>query len=125
MSSLSKVIRGVVGIAVVVALIVVINSWYGQYKSANARSQKASKVSSQSSESTGVIPVQGQKVVVIAATVPLNSQAATGTKTVRVMKKGEELILVGVTANNWFQIRDSTGKFGYVANDPTNVKVQK
>jgi cytoskeletal protein RodZ len=125
---LSKIIRGVIGLIVVVVIAVTINNFYGEYKVASraaARAAASSTDTSSTATTQTVVPVQGQHVAVLVGNLPLSSQAATGTKTVRVLKKGEQLLLVGVTANNWLQLRDAAGKLGYVANLSTNVKVQK
>jgi hypothetical protein len=127
-SGLSKLVRGLIGVVVVVVLIFTINAWYTDYKKASAKSAAVAAAKAKtpgSAESTAVVPVQGQKVVVLADGVVLTSQAATATKAVRPLKKGETLLLVGITSNNWLQLRDSKGKFGYVANNPAKVKVQK
>jgi hypothetical protein len=127
-SGLSKLVRGLIGVVVVVVIIFTINAWYTDYKKASAKSEAvaaAKAKSSTSKDTTAVVPVQGQKVAVLADGVVLTSQAATGTKPVRALKKGETLLLVGITSNNWLQLRDAKGKFGYVANNATKVKVQK
>lgn len=115
-----------VGVIVVVVLIFVINAWYHDYKAASIKTQTARETTSTASTSaTSVVPVSGQTVNVLVPGLALSSQAATGTPALRVLKKGEQLLLVGVTANNWLQLRDGAGKFGYVRNDPAAIKVQK
>ena len=128
MSGLGKIARAGAGVVVVVVLIATINMWYGQYKIADKRIQKGGSTNTSASiEPTAVTPVQaaGSRVAILVDGLSLSSQAATGTKAVRSLKKGEQLVLVGVTANRWLQLRDSNGKFGYVANNTAQVKVQK
>jgi uncharacterized protein YgiM (DUF1202 family) len=124
--SVGKLVRGVLGIVVVVALVFVVKGWYDQYKVAQARTASVSQESTSSADSTAVVPVQGQQqgVTVLAAGIALSSQPATSSPAIRVLKKGEQLLLVGVTGNNWYQLRDSAGRFGYVPNS-TGIKVVK
>ena len=128
MSGLGKVIRGLIGLLVVVALLVTVNAWYGEYKAAARKAAKlASSTARRSVETTKTLtPVQGQKVAILVDGLSLRSAPDTSTKTVRSLKKGEQLLLVGInTQTNWLQLRDTTGKLGYVLNQASAVKVQK
>jgi hypothetical protein len=125
-TGLGKVLRAVVGIVVVVVLFTTVNSWYGQYKLASKRAQVlASKPTTNTVEATVTIPVQGSKLAILADGVVLHSAAATSTKTVRALKKGELLVVIGVAPANWLQVRDARGKVGFVLNNPAITKVQK
>ena len=55
----------------------------------------------------------------------MRSTPETSTKVVRSLKKGEQLLLVGVTQSNWLQLRDSSGKLGFVLNNTSAVQIQK
>lgn len=126
MTGLGRVIRAVIGVIVLVTLLFVVNGWYGQYKAASRRKPAVTVESSATAESTQVVPVAGgKKVIVLLDGVVLRQTPATSGVSVRALKKGESLILVG-TAGSWLQLRDAAnGKLGYVANNPGNVQVQK
>ena len=126
MSGLGKVVRALIGLAVVLVLLFTVRAWYGDYQAA---ARKASKVSSSSTsrtvDATAVVPVQGQRVAILVDGLSLRSTPETSTKVIRPLKKGEQLLLVGVTQSNWLQLRDATGKLGFVINNVSAVKVQK
>jgi uncharacterized protein YgiM (DUF1202 family) len=116
----SKLLRGVAGVIVVIVLIFVVKGWYDQYSQAQVRSARAARASQVSQDATAaLVPVSGppQTASVLADGIPLSSQAATGSKTIRMLKKGETLLVVGV-AGSWYQLRDSSGHFGYVNSVP-------
>jgi uncharacterized protein YgiM (DUF1202 family) len=66
-----------------------------------------------------------QHAVTLVEGLQLSSKAATGTASLRGLKKGEALVLVGITSNNWLQLRDVAGRVGYVANRTTAIRIQK
>ena len=126
MSGLGKVIRALVGLAIVLVLLFTVRAWYDDYRVA---ARKASKLSSTSTsrtiDATAVVPVQGQRVAILVDGLSLRSTPETSTKALRQLKKGEQLLLVGVTQSNWLQLRDTSGKLGFVLNNASAVKVQK
>jgi hypothetical protein len=126
LTGLSKVIRAVVGVVVLFTLLVLVNGWYGEYKKASHVSQAPSRETSASPNSTQVVAVAGgTKVIVLTEGVVLRATPASDGVTVRALKKGENLILVG-TAGSWLQLREpANGKLGFVANDAQSVKVQR
>jgi hypothetical protein len=124
---LSKVARAVIGVAILIALVVLVNNYYGQYKRATgSRAATTTSEPSSSANATEVIAVSGGgRVLVLANGVILRATPATTGATVRALKKGETLILVG-TAGSWLQLRDAgNGKLGFVANDSKAVRLQK
>jgi uncharacterized protein YgiM (DUF1202 family) len=126
-SGLGKVVRALIGLVVVVVLLLTVRAWYGDYRTAARKAALASRTSSRSVAATGsVVPVQGQKVAILVDGLSLRSAPDTATKSVRPLKKGEQLLLVGVnTQTNWLQLRDGTGKLGYLLNSASAVRVQK
>ena len=126
MTGLGKVLRAVVGIVVVVVLFMTVNSWYGQYKLASKRAQVlASKPATNT--------VRGHRHDSRKRVEAGDSRrrcsdafaAATSTKTVRALKKGELLVVIGVAPANWLQVRDARGKVGFVLHNPALTRVQK
>ena len=127
MTGLGKIVRALVGIAVIAVLLVTVNGWYGEYKNASKVKKPASTEASGSVDSTRVVAVVGGKTVaVLVDGVVLHATPATNGAAVRTLKKGESLILMGTTVSGWLQLRDSkNGKMGYVVNNTANVQVQK
>jgi hypothetical protein len=126
-TGLGKIVRALVGIVVIVVLLITVNGMYGDYKNASRAKKTASTETSASADSTQVVAVVGGKsVAVLVDGVVLRATPATNGATVRALKKGEQLILVGTTMSGWLQLRDAkNGKLGYVANNTANVQVQK
>jgi hypothetical protein len=128
-TGLGKVLRALVGVVVLVALIVTVNSWYGQYKTAVKHAKTlASQQGTRTVDATitaVVVPAKGAKLAVLVDGPALRSAPATATKSIRALKKGELLFVVAPVANNWVQIRDAKGRLGYVLNDPRFTRVQK
>jgi hypothetical protein len=126
-TGLGKIVRALVGIAVIVVLLITVNGWYGDYKNASRAKKTASTEASASVDSTQVVAVVGGKsVAVLVDGVVLHATPATNGVAVRSLKKGEQLILVGTTMSGWMQLRDAkNGKLGYVVNNTANVQVQK
>lgn len=126
MTGLGKVVRALVGLAVLIVLLVTVNGWYGAYKQAARRQKIASVAASSTVESSQVVPVTGgKKVAILVDGVVLRSTPASAGVPVRTLKKGEQLILVG-TVGSWLQLRDATnGKLGYVVSSPASLQVQK
>ena len=125
MTRVGKILRAIVGLAVLAALLITINVWYGDYqrKASSASSHAASKGSG---ETTQVVAVAGgSKVLVLVDGLSLRSTPSSSAPVVRKLTKNEQLILLGA-AGPWLQLRDGTsGKLGYVMNDPANLTIQK
>jgi hypothetical protein len=125
-SRLGKVVRGLVGLAIVIVLLVTVNAWLRDYKVASrAKAKRSSTATSSTVEATAVVPVQGETASILAEGLTLQSTAATGTKVMRPLRKGEALPLVGITASNWLQLKDKNGKLGFVPNDARTIRVEK
>jgi hypothetical protein len=126
-TGLGKIVRALVGVAVIVVLLITVNGYYGEYKNAAKATKTASTEASGSVDSTQVVAVVGGKTVaVLVDGVVLHTTPAANGPAVRSLKKGEQLILMGTTVSGWLQLRDSkNGKMGYVANNTANIQVQK
>jgi len=126
-STVGKVVRALVGLAVIVVLVLLVNGWYQQYKSASLanRSGQTSETTT-TAETTQVVAVSGgQRVVILVDGLALRATPTSTAAPIRSLKKGEQLLLVG-TSGAWLQVRDSkNGRIGYVGNVPTDVQVVK
>jgi hypothetical protein len=117
-TGLSKALRAVAGVVVLVVLVVTVNSWLGQYNVASKKRAiaEASATATATVESTATTAVRGATLAVVSDVVMRATPDAAG-KPVRTAKKGEPLIVVGVTATNWLQVKDPKGKVGYIIKD--------
>jgi hypothetical protein len=117
-TGLSKALRAVAGVVVLVVLVVTVNSWLGQYKvdSKKHAIAEASATATATVESTATTAVRGATLTVVSDVVLRATPDAAG-KPVRTAKKGEPLTVVGVTAANWLQVKDPKGKVGYIIKD--------
>jgi hypothetical protein len=117
-TGLSKALRAVAGVVVLVVLVVTVNSWLGQYKAASKKhaSAEASSTATATVEATATTMVRGATLSVVSDVVMRATPGAVG-KPVRTAKKGERLFVVGVTAQNWLQVKDTKGKLGYLIKD--------
>ena len=127
MTGLGRIVRALIGVAVIAVLLVTVNSWYVEYRSASKAKRTAGSEASASVDSTRVVAVVGGKsVAILADSVVFRVTPNASGAVVRMLKKGEQLILVGTTVTGWLQLRDSkNGKMGYVVNNTANIQVQK
>lgn len=118
MTGLSKALRAVAGVVVLVVLIVTVNSWLGQYKVASKRqaSAEASATATATVESSATTAVRGATLLVVSPVV-MRATPDAASKAVKTAKKGERLFVVGVTAQNWLQVKDTKNKVGYIIKD--------
>lgn len=125
MSGLGKLARGLVGLLVVVMLLVVVNSWWHEYRNAST----FAKQEATSTPTATPAPVAQKTVVVLTDGLNLRDKPdATGT-TIRGLKHGEQYVLVGqigpAASPTWLQLRDAKGQLGWVTNNPQYLRVQK
>lgn len=118
--------KGAIGVVIVVALLIVVSNWWGDYKSESSRLDSVTStgtvtttrtVSGETSATTkfGVVLIEG-----------LNFRKApdSTSATLRGLKKGEKLIIVG-SKDEWYHVKDSTGATGWVTAKPQYVQVEK
>jgi hypothetical protein len=117
-TGLGKALRAVAGIVVLVVLVVTVNSWLGQYKvdSKKRAIAEASGTATATVESTSTTAVRGATLTVVSDVV-VRATPDAAAKPVRTAKKGEPLIVVGVTATNWLLVKGPKGKAGYIIKD--------
>jgi hypothetical protein len=117
-TGLSKALRAVAGVVVLVALVVTVNSWLGQYKIASKKraTAEASATATGTVEATGTTMVRGATFVVV-SDVPIRATPDAAGKPVRTAKKGDRLFVVGLAPQNWLQVKDTKGRLGYLIKD--------
>ena len=116
MTGLSKALRAVAGIVVLVALVVTVNSLVGQYEAKKRASAEASTAPTPTVESTATTAVRGASLLVVKNVMMRATPSATGAP-VRVLHKGEKVVVLGVTAQNWLKVKDPKDKVGYIIKD--------
>lgn len=125
MSRSGKIVRGVIGVIVVVTLLIVVNNWWRAYR--HASPSTSSSVTTQTPTATSTAPASTasrQTVLVIIEGLNFRSKPdATGTS-IRGLKKGEHLVIVGKTGT-WLQLQDANGTVGWVHDNPQYLKIVK
>jgi uncharacterized protein YgiM (DUF1202 family) len=136
-----KWIRAIAGVAVVLALALVVNSWFREFRQASDSASTASVSATSSvgaSGSAGATQTAGKPseaspadqmaagttAVVQVNGVVLRRDASGSSPSVRTLTKGERLFVVSTTAG-WVQVKDLNGKVGWVAANPQLVKTEK
>jgi SH3-like domain-containing protein len=119
-TGLRRALKAIAGIAILVVLVVIVNSWMGQYRIAAQRVAKeaTSTVEATSTATATSTPTPVAQVVplLVARDVPLRTAPASKAKVVRMLKKGEKLTVVS-SQLPWIRVRDGAGRSGYVLND--------
>ena len=122
--TIGKVVRALAGLVVLIFLVVTVNGWWTDYK--KAAPSRASIDSSATANATATAPPADTGKTVIVLTDGLNFREnpdALGVS-IRGLKKGETFILVSQNGS-WLEIRDASGKSGWVNNNPQYVKISK
>jgi len=121
-TGIGKLWRALLGLVIVIGLVVVLNSWWVEYRKA-AQTQKTSSPAAVVATVTPA-PVNQKTVIVLTDGLNLRDKPDATGKALRGLKRGEQFILVG-TAGGWLQLRDAKGVLGWVTNNPAYIKVQK
>ena len=120
----ARLVKGILGVIVVVILFITVSNWWGDYKREAAR--QPGKVSTSTVESTKTSGASNAStasvVVVLIDGLNFRKKPAADAATIRGLKKSEKLTLVSTTAD-WYQVKDSKGTVGYVAAKPQYVRV--
>jgi uncharacterized protein YgiM (DUF1202 family) len=120
-----KVVRAIIGIVIVIALGVVVKNWYDDFKSASsiaAYSQSKTDSSTASATATATVTL-GVGVAKIEG-VNFRVKPATSAKLIRGLKKGEQVTVI-LKDGQWYQVKDSKGKIGWVTASSDYVSLKK
>jgi uncharacterized protein YgiM (DUF1202 family) len=118
-----KVVRGLAGLLVLVALLVTVNGWWADYKKASPKRQSADATAT--AEATSTAPAAtGQTVLILTDGLNFRENPDATGATIRGLKKGEQFVLVSANGS-WLEIKDASGKNGWVNNNPQYVRVSK
>jgi hypothetical protein len=125
-TGIGKLWRALLGAIVVVGLLVVLNSWWSDYRSAASASKSAAEASRtvEPTAAPAPAPANQKTVIVIVSGLSLRDKPDATGKSLKALKRGEKYILVG-TAGTWLQLRDAAGATGWATNNPAYLKTQK
>ncbi len=133
MSGAGKIVRAVLGLAVVGVLVFVLRGYWTEYKAAAPSKTAETTASVDASGAPGTKPAepspadqlaQNATVLVIIEGLNFRKQPDATGESIRGLKKGERLILVS-TNNTWLQVQDTSGNVGWITNNPQYVKIEK
>ncbi|AJY77495.1 hypothetical protein VN24_04385 [Paenibacillus beijingensis] len=65
----------------------------------------------------------GSANAVIASSVSFREGPTTSSNRMRYLKKGEQVEIIALSSKSWYQVKDSTGKAGYVSSDTKYITV--
>ena len=116
----SKLIRALLGVAVIGLILVMLNAWWGEYRTAS-KAGTSTEATSSPVPNTGVTPV---KMLVLTDGLNLREKPAVTAKSIRGLKKDETLVVVS-TSGSWVEVRDSAGASGWVTNNSQYLKSLK
>lgn len=121
----ARLIKGTLGVIVVVVLLITVSNWWGDYRREAAREPETVATGTvESSKTSGAGSGASATVVVLIDGLNFRKKPAADAATIRGLKKGEKLILVSTEAD-WYQVKDSKGAVGYVAAKPQYVRVEQ
>ena len=117
----SKLVRALLGVAVVGLIVVMLNSWWSEYRTASQGSASSVVATTSPNPASTVTPV---KALVLTDGLNLREKPDVTAKSIRGLKRDETLIVVGQTGS-WAEVRDSAGATGWVTNNAQYVKILK
>lgn len=138
----SRVIRALVGLAVLFTLIIVVRGWWSDYRDANRDASRTRRTESSveptptASEEDGAgedggateeseAPAQkGETVVVLIDGLNFRSEPKSSARSLRGLDKGEKLELLG-ERDGWYEVKDGEGNTGWVSTNPTYTRTER
>ena len=120
-----KLVKAVLGIAVVLIVASVVYNWYGDYKSASHSASgttttrtvdaSASQIATGSAGTTyGIIRIDG---------VNFRANPASNAKLIYGLKKGDKVVVLA-KEGQWYKVKDGKGKTGWVTASTDYVALQ-
>lgn len=120
MTTGSKVVRGAVGVIVVVVLFIVVLNWWGDFRSSKGSAPAGEATSTATSASKGTSgsskTAKSSSVVVMIDGLNFRVSPSADAKTIRGLAKGDKLRLVA-KKGTWYQVKDAKGAVGWVTAD--------
>jgi uncharacterized protein YgiM (DUF1202 family) len=120
--SLAKVLRAALGIAIVVAVGLVVMHFWDEFKSAPVSSPATSAATSGEPSTPSTATVTGVAVIKIDG-VNFRTQPASNAKLIRGLKKDEKVTVL-LKDGQWYKVKDSKGTTGWVTANGDYVVLQ-
>ena len=111
--NIPRIIRGALGIVVVFIIASVVYNWYGEFKAGPKTPAVAPVAGSVAPPSSVVATVTGVGIARIDG-VNFRTSPAFNAKLIRGLKKNERVTILS-KEGQWYQIKDSKGKIGWVS----------
>lgn len=121
--SVKKVVRALVGIVVLVVLGLVVMNYWTDYRSARTSMPSAPAATADETTATGGLAVVGVGTARIDG-VNFRTKPASSATLIRSLKKGEKVTVL-LKDGQWYQVKDSKGKTGWVTANADYVAFQK
>ncbi|NTU71907.1 MAG: SH3 domain-containing protein [Coriobacteriia bacterium] len=121
---MAKWIRAGAGVVVVVVLGFVVMGWYNDFKSAQSAAPVASPTTTSTVNTTltADASVAGVGIAQIDG-VNFRVKPSSSAKLIRGLKKGEEVTII-LKEGQWYQVKDSKGKSGWVTANADYVAIK-
>lgn len=119
-----KVIRALAGLIVLLILVVTVNGWWSDYKKATPKRDSAEATATPAAaEAIAPVAASGTVLILVDGLNFREKPDATGTS-IRGLKKGERFVVVSKTGS-WLELKDPSGKVGWVNNNPQYLRIEK
>jgi uncharacterized protein YgiM (DUF1202 family) len=120
--SLAKVLRAALGIAIVVAVGLVVMHFWDEFKSAPVSAPATSAATPGAPSTPSTTTVTGVAVIKIDG-VNFRTQPASNAKLIRGLKKDEKVTVL-LKDGQWYKVKDSKGTTGWVTANGAYVVLQ-
>ena len=120
--TIPKTIRAAMGIAMVIALGLVVMNWWGDYRTAGASKSPATTVTTSAPSAVPTVAVAGIGVTNISG-VNFRTKPSSSATLIRGLKKGEKVTVI-LKEGSWYKVKDSKGKTGWVTANGDYVVIQ-
>ena len=133
-ATLTKVLKGVAGVVLLLLLVSTVNRWWGDYRTsaqegpgpettATATSGEGSKEETAQASGGNESGDDAKKVVVLTNGLNFRETPSRDGKVIRGLDKDDELVLIK-TEDGWHQVEDSEGVKGYISASETYSEVK-
>ena len=119
----SRIVRAIAGIIVLVILLVTVNGWWSEYKKATP-GRASTPANSAPAATETVAPAPSETVVILVDGLNFREKPDATGASIRGLKKGEQFVMVSKTGS-WLELKDASGKIGWVNNNPQYVRIEK
>lgn len=125
-TALVRIIKAVIGVAVLIVLLSVVTRWWGDYKEGRAtqvETTKTAEVARESKEDTRAASVKaGMSLQVLTDGLNFRRNSSREADVIRGLNKGEKLRVLG-SKPGWYQVQDAKKKKGWISSSPSYTKV--